>query len=70
MGDFGLIPRRTFQKYSVTLLTGCTLNTMPDHNDEAESKPRLRFGMVTDIHYADRETKGTLENLEGLTTVY
>ena len=62
----GRVTRRTFLKYSGTLLAGCALSTRPGHAGGTEPKLRIRFGMVTDSHYADRAPKGTRYYQESL----
>ena len=64
------LSRRAFLQASTLLLLGSTLRA-----DEA-AKPLLRIALVTDLHYADKPTKGTrhyrdtLPKLDEMTTLF
>jgi predicted phosphodiesterase len=54
------IDRRVFLKASAATLAGVGVTNISCHSlRKGKSAYRVRFGMVTDIHYADANTKGT-----------
>ena len=50
--------RRDCLKATAGVLAGLALKSPAVHAADTASKPVLRFGMVTDAHYADREARG------------
>ena len=60
--------RRAFLKSGTLFLAGSAL--LPDRLlSAAEDKPKLRFGLVTDLHYADKAPGGSRHYRESLTKV-
>jgi len=56
--------RRAFLRNGTLVLTAAALPTMPVLADDAA--PRLRIGLVTDLHYADKPPAGTRHYRETL----
>lgn len=59
------ITRRDVLKISGLTLAGLSLG-LPISAQEKSSKPLMRFGMITDLHYADADTRGTRHYRESL----
>lgn len=63
--------RRSFLKGSTLLLTAAALDTSsllgsPQPGKQAAARPQVRFGLVTDLHYADKPSAGTRHYRETL----
>ena len=56
--------RRAFLKHGTLVLTAASLRTAKLLANE--DAPRLRFGLVTDLHYADKSPAGTRHYRETL----
>ena len=59
--------RRAFLKGGTLFLAGSAL--LPGHLLAAEDKPKLRLGLVTDLHYADKDSRGSRHYRESITKV-
>ncbi len=63
-------PRRAFLRNGVLALAGLGMRSAPSADAETEAAPILSAGLLTDLHYADKETAGrrhyrdTLRKLE------
>jgi len=64
MFEGGLISRRAFLKGGSLLLAGSTL---PKSVSMLETRESIRIGMITDIHYADANPRGTRFYRDSLT---
>ncbi|MEA1950186.1 MAG: metallophosphoesterase family protein [Planctomycetota bacterium] len=64
------VSRRAFLKHGSLVLAGvggaATLGNVMAGEDAAPSKPALRVGMLTDVHYSDCATRGTRRYRESL----
>src|SRR5512134_1762984 len=53
------LTRRAFLQGSTLILAGTALGRASLLADEATAKPRLKIGLITDLHYADKPPAGT-----------
>lgn len=53
------LTRRAFLQGSTLILAGSALSRASLLADEATAKPKLKIGLVTDLHYADKPPAGT-----------
>jgi alkaline phosphatase len=53
------LPRRAFLRGSTLILAGSALSGADLLADEAAARPRLKIGLLTDLHYADKPPAGS-----------
>jgi alkaline phosphatase len=66
---FHRLSRRAFLKDSTLFLAGSALLSGDGLLAATEDKPILRLGLITDLHYADKDSRGTRHYRESLTKV-
>ena len=59
--------RRAFLRDGTLFLAGSALLSGESFFAATDAKPKLRLGLVTDLHYADKATRGTRYYRESLT---
>ena len=61
-----VITRRDVLKASGVFIAGLTMQTPLSYAQDTQRKPIIQFGMVTDMHYADADPRGTRYYRESL----
>lgn len=61
-----MVTRREVLKTSGMLVAGLSLDTPLVYGEASEPKKKVYFGMVTDMHYADADTRGVRHYRESL----